>query len=157
MKNNYLVIGLIVIVVLLLAGGGFYFVAGSKDNKQSPEPTPPVEEIVPTISPEKLGLTVSARTDGKAVMFEIANAEGIAGIDYEISYEAEGGIPRGAIGHLDGPQAGESSVETNYIELGSCSSGRCKYDEGVTSVKFTLKITMDNGDVFQAEKTLDLE
>ncbi len=154
MKNKNILVVLI-LVVLLVAGGGIFFVANNSSQKPAPKLPSSQDEVIPTISPDKIGLTVSARDDKKAVKFSIANAAGIAGVDYEISYNAKGNIPRGAIGHLDGPKSAES-IETKYIDLGTCSSGKCKYDEGVTSVKFTLKITMSDGKVYQTEKTLDL-
>lgn len=147
-----------VIVLAILIGGYFAFLkkTPAAPAEQAQQQQPQEEQvIVPTIAPDDLGLSFAARTDGKAVKFSIKNPGGIQSIDYEISYLAKGDIPRGAIGHVD-VKPSESTVSTNYIDLGTCSSGKCKYDEGVTSVKLVLKILKDDGKNYSTEKTLDL-
>lgn len=153
MDNKKAIVAAAVVGIILLAGGGYLLLSP----KQATEPVEPEvqEEVVPTIQPSDLGLTFIARADKKAVKFVITNIEGILSVDYEISYMAKGDIPRGAIGHIEA-QKGDKTIETKYIDLGTCSSGKCKYDEGVTSVKLTLKITKTDGKVYSAEKTLEL-
>ena len=154
MNKNYILIGVIVLIVL---GGLGFWMTGKKSGKEAQEslvPTPEVE-IVPTINPTDLGLKFSARSDNHAVKFAIPNAAGISSIDYEISYLAKGDIPRGAIGHVD-VKPTDTKIETSYIDLGTCSSGKCKYDEGVTSVKLLLKITKKDDKTYQSETSLEL-
>lgn len=155
MENKKVIIGLGIILLLFLAGGGYYFIAGKASKPVEVKSQEQQEEIIPTIVPDQLGLTLMARSDKKAIKFEIANAKDITSVDYEISYLAKGNVPRGAIGTLKAKE-GEVNMSTNYIELGSCSSGKCKYDEGVTSVKLILKINKTNGKAYQTEKALDL-
>ena len=151
MKNkNLLTIGTIVLVVL---GGFFFFNTGKKPETASVFPTPE-EQAVPTLSSQDLGLTFNARSDNKAVKFSIKNASDIESVEYEISYLAKGDIPRGAIGSAT-PKGG--SIDTNYIDLGTCSSGKCKYDEGVHDLKLLLKITKKDGKVYQTEQTLEVQ
>lgn len=149
-------IGIIVIVILI----GVYLVFSKKTPVSPAEQAQQQQQeeeqtVVLTIAPDDLGLSFIARTDGKAVKFSIKNPAGIQSIDYEISYLAKGDIPRGAIGHVD-IKPSDSTISTNYIDLGTCSSGKCKYDEGVTSVKLVLKIVKDDGKNYSTEQTLDL-
>ncbi len=154
-KKIFIIGGVVCGIVLVIVG---YFVFGKK------QPSAPVEQIaqaeeeqvvIATIAPVDLGLTFTARSDSRAVKFAIANLAGIQSIDYEVSYLAKGDIPRGAIGHVE-VKPSEKSVSTNYIDLGTCSSGKCKYDEGVTSVKLLLKIVKDDGKTYSTETFLDL-
>lgn len=154
-KKIMLIVG---IVLLLLFAGGGYFIFSQKTTVMPVEEKAVEEEeqvVIPTLTPENLGLTFVARNDGKAVKFLIGNPAGIKSVDYEISYLAKGDIPRGAIGHVE-VKASDSKIATNYIDLGTCSSGKCKYDEGVVSVKLVLKIDKDDGKTYSAETTLDL-
>ena len=154
MKNKQLLIGA-AIIGLLIVGGAIYTLFS---NKQVPvEPTQQVqEEVIPIINPNDIGLTFTTRADKKAVKFSITNIKDITSVDYEISYVAKGDIPRGAIGHVE-VKAKDKIIETNYIDLGTCSSGKCKYDEGVTSVKLLLKIAKTDGKTYSAETSLSLE
>lgn len=158
MQKNKTLIGIIAFVVLLLVGGGMYFLSSNTSSQtaiEEDEVAAIEEEEILTLSPEEIGLELSARSDKRAVKFVINNPKDITSVEYEVSYFAKGDIPRGAIGRADS-KAGEDTIETKYIDLGSCSSGRCKYDEGVTEVKFTLKITKTDDKVYQVEKSLEL-
>ncbi|OGH18842.1 MAG: hypothetical protein A3F31_04675 [Candidatus Levybacteria bacterium RIFCSPHIGHO2_12_FULL_38_12] len=141
--------------ILLLVLGGGVFVFNSNKNKPVTAPALSQEETVKKLNPEDIGLAFTARNDKKAVKFMIEKIDDISNVDYEISYLAKGDIPRGAIGHAD-PEAGDTKIETNYIDLGTCSSGKCKYDEGVVSVKLLLKVTKKDNSIYSVEKTLDL-
>ena len=155
-QNKKLLIGGIILVLLVLVGGGYYMFSNNKPAVPTQQVVQQVQEdAVPSIKPADLGLTFTARSDGKAVKFVITNIKDITSVDYEISYTAKGDIPRGAIGHVEA-KAGDSQIATNYIDLGTCSSGKCKYDEGVTSVKLVLKITKADGKNYSSEQTLSL-
>lgn len=154
-KNVFIAVG--VVILLIVVGGGYYFFSSSSkklETKVSQEDQQE-EVIVPTLSPKDVGLTFVARSDKKAVKFSLTEASDIKSIDYEISYTAKGDIPRGAIGHLD-VKPTDKKVETNYIDLGTCSSGKCKYDEGVESVKLILKIAKNDDKSYSVEDSLSL-
>lgn len=156
MKNNKILLLIVILILILLVGGGYYILIGSKNSSTNQTaqaiPTP---EVIPTLNPEDLGLKLTARSDGKAVKFEITNIKDIESVEYELTYLAKGDIPRGTIGTVE-IKPTDTKIETKYLDLGSCSSGKCKYDEGVTSVKLVLKITKKDGNVYSAEKSLDL-
>lgn len=157
MQNKNVFIALGVVIFLIVAGGGYFLFSQkpSEEPAKTPEETEEEEVVVPTINPEDLGLTFVARNDKRAVKFTIIEISDIQSVDYEISYLAKGDIPRGAIGHIE-VKPKDKNIETNYIDLGTCSSGRCKYDEAVESVKLILKIVKNDGKSYSAEKSLDL-
>lgn len=156
MKDKKIIIGLVAVLLVVFGGGYYVLSANQTASEETDEQAQIIEETVPTLTPEAIGLTLTARSDNKAVQFAIAKATDITSVEYEISYMAEGDIPRGAIGKVDAIP-GETMIESKFIDLGSCSAGRCKYDTGVTSVMFTLKITKSDGKVYQVEKDLSLE
>ena len=147
---------LLIIAVLLFFGAaiGFYyfFFAGGSQKATEQQPIVAQQEVVPTIAPQSVGLVFEARNDGKAVKFSIEKPDGITSAEYEITYTATGDLERGITGTLDGT----SGWSTEYLDLGSCSSGKCKYDTGVSKVNLLLKITKDNGKVYSVEKSLSL-
>ncbi len=164
LKNKSVLIAVGVVVVVLLALGAFYFVA----NRNAAEPEEQSSEtMVKTITPEEIGLSMSLTPDKKKVQFKIAKAQGIESIEYELVYEAdstaqeksEGGedrVQRGITGEAD-VESGASSYESEELDLGSCSRNVCRYDTGVTSVDITLKLTKNDGNIYNVEDTLQVE
>lgn len=139
------------IVVLLLLLVGFIFLSGRKatDPNQNANALP-TQIPIPTITADSIGLSLKPGVGGKTVIVSLTNVEGITAIEYELSYTSKGDIPRGAIGQLD---LTKKPVKKE-ITLGTCSD-TCHYDEGVTNIKIVLKITKEDGNIYQAEKTLD--
>ncbi len=159
-RNHQIITG--IVVVLLLVSGFLIFGGKSKD-----KPAPSVQDQgVQKISAEELGLTLTAKPDKKAIKFAISKLDGIKSIEYELTYEAdstvqeqsEGGearVQRGITGDAK-VESGKSSYESDWLDLGSCSKNVCRYDSGVKSVNLTLKITKNDGKIYQAEKSLEL-
>lgn len=162
MNNNKAVI-VVILVGLLLVGGVIYFLSSSKKTAPvQPKPQIVEEEVIPTLMPEDLGLEFKASPDKRYVKFIIAKAEGIDTIEYDISYTAvseEGNtVNQGLTGELSQDDAQNGKIETEYRELGTCSTGgKCRFDKGVKDIKLTLKITKTDGKVYMAEKDLSLE
>jgi hypothetical protein len=149
-KKNILIP--VIIVVIILVGASVYLLA---TRKATPTPTniEPTIEVIPTLTPGEIGLTLKAGPGGRTVVMTVTKTKDLTGIDYELSYEAKGGLPRGAIGRADIKTPGE--VVTQEIVLGTCSDV-CHYDEGVTSVNLVVKVTKADGKVYQVEQKLDL-
>lgn len=150
LKNRKVVIaaGIVVLLVLFL---GFLFLSNKSSNNQNNQDTSalPTQIPVPTITADSLGLTLKAGVGGKTVIVTLANVTGITAVEYELSYTSKGDIPRGAIGQLDLTKKPVSKE----ITLGTCSD-KCHYDEEVSNIKIVLKITKDDGKVYQAEQSL---
>lgn len=160
MKNRNTIIAAVVGVVIILGIAGYFFMNGSSKPEPETVSEPTIEEttIIPTINPSDLGLTFTLRSDRKAAKFEIENAKDIQNVEYQISYTKEINgeeVPEGLIGEVK-PKTGQGTISIAYREFGTCSSGTCRYDKVVSFVKLTLKITKDDGKIYQAEETADL-
>lgn len=157
--NKNLLIAIVSVVVIGLAGGAYYFFSSA--SKPSAKPVSiqqEDEQVIPTMSPSDLGLKMSFRSDKKAMKFEIENGKDISLVEYQISYTKEINgeqVPEGLIGEAR-PKDGSSVINIDYREFGTCSRNVCRYDNVVSAVKLTLKITKTDGKVFSAEDTLNL-
>lgn len=152
MKNKQIMIGGALIIVVLIVG---FFVMRGKSNSavpsdatgddalQNAQAFPTVDaSVVVNLKPDKLKREVTLTISG-------VPADTTA-IDYEMSYLAEGNLPKGVIGTID--TNGKSSVEKSGITLGTCSSGACSYDKGVKSIKVSLKFNVASGaKIFEKE------
>ncbi len=148
MRNNRNVFILIAFLVLVLIAGGVYLLL----NKSSVKPLPvTVQETIPTLEAEDIGLTLEMGADGQRVIMTIEKTTDIATVEYQLSYNSEGDIPRGAIGQITVKNPGQPL--TQEIVLGTCSD-TCHYDKDVSNIKLVAKITKTDGKVYQVEASL---
>ncbi|KXK12272.1 MAG: hypothetical protein UZ22_OP11002000071 [Microgenomates bacterium OLB23] len=160
-KNKNMIIVLVVLV--LLVGVGFFFTRGrgaDKSGDSADEEILPDVEVIPTVTEDvKVTITADAKVQ-EASLSIMGVPEGTEAIEYELSYDAlvEGEkVPKGVIGTIEFD--GKEPVKRT-ITLGTCSSGTCKYDKGISTVKATLKFSGSYGDqLFESEYNLggDLE
>lgn len=161
MKDTRVVIAL-VITVLLIAVGGYFIFSGKNNTTTLPE-----EQIeqVESLDASTIGLKLVVKADKKNVRLMIENITGINHIEYEITYDADSRdkearaegvkVPRGFSDEKD--LSGTSGpFESKDYFLGTCSSGTCVADAGVTSVKAIVKVTKADGKVYQSEASVDL-
>ncbi len=164
-KNRTVQIVLGVVLLIAVLGGGYFFIAGKTKSKPQVAQDN-TQDVVYKLSPEELGLSLTAKPDNKAVKFAIAKLDGITSVEYQLTYEAnstaqeqsEGGEPRvqrGITGEAK-IQSGDSSYASPWLDLGSCSKNICRYDTGVKSVALTLKIVKHDGKTYEVTKKLDL-
>lgn len=166
MKNKQIIIAVAVVVVLLLAGGIFVLMKKSPTANSTAEKMASLDEDVIKLSPSDIGLKINALSNNHQIKFSLSKAEGITHIEYELSYEADsaagssedgegsGRITRGVAGEdtIDN----QSTYTSKALDLGSCSSGTCRYDKGVTGVHLLLKVTKSDDKVYQVEDSLQL-
>ena len=112
------------------------------------------------MSPEDIGLELTLRSDGKAVIVKATKVEGIKSFEYELTYDAQvtedgesATVPRGAVGELT-IRGGIAQAE---VDLGTCSANVCKYDKVVSDVKVVIKVNFENGEIGAVEDTILLE
>ncbi|KKQ34421.1 MAG: hypothetical protein US51_C0040G0002 [Microgenomates group bacterium GW2011_GWA2_37_6] len=155
--KNKKVLAAVAVFLILAVLGGALFLTRSKNAS----PVSPTESIVdselPTLDPSDIGMVVTLRPDGKALMFEIAKADDIQTIEYTIEYEKEiegERVPEGIFGLMNIGQDG--ITKTDYREFGTCSSGRCRYDNVVSDITIILKVTKKDGKEYQVEKIVKL-
>lgn len=136
--------------LIVLLGSYFLFFAGKSSNQNT---TPAVvEQTIPTISAEEIGLSLKPGSDGHRVIMAVTKTSDISSLDYELSYTTKGNIPRGAIGHIDVKNGEKVSQE---IYLGTCSDV-CHPDSDVTNIKVVVKVNKTDGKVFQAQASTGL-
>lgn len=163
-QNKTTLITISIIVILILIAGGFFLY---KNKTATPEPEPTQQSnVVEKLSSSQIGLKLEASSDNKKIKFAIDKLTGIKAVSYELTYEADPSAQEKADGADQRVQRGvvgdakftsrDSSYTSPWLDLGSCSSGTCKYDVGVTSVSLVLKITKDDGKVYQSEESLEL-
>lgn len=96
------------------------------------------------------------RADKKAVGFTVTGILPFDNLDYEIVYEADGGM-QGIVGSLTIPE-GEDEITQNDLLLGTCSSlGQvCVYHTGVEAINLTVTLSGSGIPDRILEKTLEL-
>lgn len=141
-KNKPFMIGGIVVIILVLIFG---FTTLTKNKSKTADTTQnvlPQGEVVPTVD-SSVEVGVVSSNDNKEITLTINNSpKGTTSIEYELSYNAKGNVPKGVIGTID--MTNGENIERK-ITLGTCSSGKCIYDEGVTDIKVSLKFNGDYG------------
>jgi len=155
-KGKKLIVISVGVVVIIILGISIFVLSTRQSQPKSPSAQAnqqPGTEIqaIPTITPKEIGLTLTMGSDGKRVIMEIANTKEIQSIDYELDYTSSGGISRGTMGHNDVKNAQPIKQE---IVLGTCSDV-CHYDQDVSNIKLVVKVTKTDGNVYQAQVTLE--
>jgi hypothetical protein len=149
MKNKNLIIYIAIGLVILIGLVAFVFF-GKKAASSVAQNSP--EEVVSTMKPEEIGLTLTASSDNHKLILQIAKTANISKLDYELDYTKKGDIPTGVIGN---PQVKSGQQFKQEIILGTCSDV-CHYDQDVSNIKLVVKVTKTDGTVAQVEKTLEL-
>src|SRR5882757_5458568 len=86
-KNRKVQIALGVVVVIVVLLGGY---VSMNKKAQSTEPSDAQSQmVVEKLSPDAIGLTITANASKKAVKFAISKLEGIKSIEYQLTYEAD--------------------------------------------------------------------
>lgn len=164
MKNKNTLIAVGIVVAVLVGLFAFSFLSNNNASKQDDKQT--ADTTVQTIKPEDIGFKMETTPDKKKVKFSIAKAQGIKALEYQINYEAdstaqeksEGGedrVQRGITGE-EKNISGNTTYESDELDLGSCSKNVCKYDTGVKTVAITLKITKTDDKVYNMQDSLEL-
>jgi len=145
MNRKYILIS--IIIVVLLAGFAAIKLRSSKQ-PDSIEPTPSPTVVLPTVSAD-IKVELTPKNGNREIRLKISGITAdITSIEYELTYMTGAGLTKGVLGKIT-LKEGEREVERDEV-LGTCSSGRCVYDTGVTSVDLTLKFNTESGaSVFQ--------
>ena len=165
--NKKLLIPVVLFVLLALGGGSYFFLSKNSTSTSDEQADQGIlEEIIPTLAPSEIGLKMVARADNRAVKLILSNSKKVSRIEFDLVYDAdqasnfgedEGGAGKVSRNVTDELAVdGKSPFETKYYDLGSCSSGKCRFDTGVTKVITQMKVTMLDGKIFQVEDSLDL-
>ncbi len=140
-NKNMLIVGG---VILLLVVVGLFLTKsrnGADTDQTMEEDVLPDVEILPTVADTvKVDIKADAKKQEATLTINGVPVD-TESIEYELSYESliDGEkVPKGVIGTIEFD--GKEPV-SRKITLGTCSSGTCKYDKGITSIKASLKFT----------------
>lgn len=148
-----IIVGLVIILVVIGIFWGIKNKFSKKIDVAEIIPTPSV--VLPTIS-EDITVELTAKNNNRVVKLRIGGLTAdIESIEYELTYLTGTGLPRGVLGKIN--LSGEKEIIRDDIVLGTCSSGRCVYDTGVTSVDLSLKFNSSSGISSVFQKTYPLE
>ena len=153
MRNKLALAGIGAVIIMAIVVG-FVFMQNSKKTKEAVD-EPTLEETAIQMTPEDIGLVLTPNANNTEVTMEINDVSKFDSFEYEMNYDAEVDgemVPRGAIG--SGEVGGDSI--TRDITIGTCSSGKCKYDTGVTKISFIIRLNLKDGQTGIVKKDLNL-
>lgn len=150
--NKSLSILLIVVIALgIIGGGAFWLFKKSTAPVQDQAVQQDDEASAPELNMDQrpyVSLTPSVDGHNLHLTAKKIPANTIS-LEYTIKYTNAQGVNQGAFG--EGKTNGSTSLDRDVL-LGSCSSGKCKYDEGVEDG--TLTIALRDGDGKLVAKTM---
>ena len=132
---------IIIPIVVLLVVLAWLFWPASKKELDIPTPTRKVEQINKIPVADRPFVTLTPRADGKEVTLVIDNLSNADSAEYELEYQAESLI-QGVFGTIDFSK--DQPPVSKDLLFGSCSKGKCRFDEGVTGGSLTVRF--DGGD-----------
>ncbi|NIO21708.1 MAG: hypothetical protein GTN76_13505, partial [Candidatus Aenigmarchaeota archaeon] len=133
--KRYLPIIIVVLVILLIVGGFWFW--RSRRASQEESGLEPEGVLIETTLEERPYITLTPSSDGHWLTIDVTRIQDAESLEYELLYETEGGATQGSISSV------KLKGETTYskrILLGSESSGKFKYDEGVTQGTVTVRL-----------------
>ncbi len=157
--RNILIIAAIVVVLLI---SGFLFVRSRNTSKQvQTEEALEETEIIPTVD-SSVKVDLEVLPGKREVILTVKNPPpGTNTIEYELTYDAEGQGPQGAIGQCSKKKTDPEACDFRQlasgkkITLGTCSSGTCVYHKVLGSIHLSLIFSGEYGEkIF--EKDYDL-
>lgn len=141
MKKIIIITGIIILIVLGIIVTWTIRSSGKKEITQE-IPTPTI--ALPTVSSD-ISVDLKAKLDNKAVALTIKGlSSSVESVEYELTYTTGAGLPRGVLGKIY-VKNNEKEISRDDIVLGTCSSGKCVYDTGVTSIDLSLKFNTPEG------------
>lgn len=159
LKNKKILGVIAVFVILILVGGGFFLIKSNNSSSDSASPDDQfASEDLPSLSPEDIGMIVTVRKDNKALMFELTKADDIKHVEYTIEYNKDidgETVPEGIFGVMNISEDG--ITKTDFREFGTCSAGKCRYDNVNSDVTIVLKVTKKDGRDYQVKKVVKIE
>ena len=132
-KKIILAVSAVIIIGLVL-----WFTVFKKP-KSAPQ-TLVVEQAQPLSFEEMPLVLLSPKEKGHELLLQVKGTKNTDSLEYELIYELEDGLTRGASGEIE---LAQEEGEKNIL-LGTCSSGTCKYDEGIIGGELTISLKKGN-------------
>lgn len=154
LKKFNVIIAVVILAVLVIGAVAVKTLTAPKTNVADVTPTP--AGAFPTVD-SSVVVDLTFTNNKRSMVLNIKNIPGgITSVDYEISYDTAGGIPKGNIGTIRLNGEKEVTRSGEELTLGTCSRGVCKYYDGVSKVSLSLKFNKSDGSasVFQKDYSL---
>lgn len=153
LKNKKAVAASLVVAVLIIVGGIFFFVSSNRSKQSQLQDVLENEEAIPTVD-ASVQVNLKAKVGKKEVELSVKNIpSGTKSVEYELSYDAQGQGPQGAIGTVE--LKTKESFLTKTVTLGTCSSGTCVYHTVLGPVRLSLIFNGSYGQrIFEKEYEL---
>lgn len=150
--RRILIIFIIILIGLLTAGGAFWLLRGDSKPQNAEEDKPIKEETVKELPiEERPFVSLTPRADGHEFHLSVSGIPNSAdSLEYELVYKVASGVTQGVPGTVK--LSGKTSIERDLL-LGTCSSGKCRYDEGVEKGMFTVRLRDDDGKLISKLET----
>lgn len=140
--KKYLLILIGVAIGLGIVLGGFWFFLSLTRVPAQKEESKEKEVLRELKVDERPYINLTPRKDGHELTLAIAKIpSGVNTIEYELGYKNKDNVQQGATGQIN---ITSPSVERKIL-LGTCSSGRCRYDEGVEQGTLSLRLRDEDG------------
>jgi len=154
------ILGAVVVVVLgLLVGGAFVLFPKNSDTSTNSSDS---FKHAKKMKPEDIGLNLTVRPDKKGVLMKITKLDGIASVEYDLSYDAkvtdegeDAVVPKGVSGSPIEVKSGVKEISRD-LELGTCSKNVCKYDNVVSDISVAIRVNFANGEVGEVTTKISL-
>lgn len=143
-KPKILIVLIVIGIVIAIFGGGFLIFKRilTKEHKGDSPTSSTISSLLLVDSDVKIDL--KSTNGGREVILTISDfPNDVNSVDYELTYTTKEGLPRGVLGTIR--VENNNRVLERLITLGTCSSGKCVYDENVGKVTVTLKFNSPNG------------
>lgn len=140
MKKKYLPLLLFIVGLGVVTAAVFVFIRGRNRGDSLEEETALLRDVPLS---ERPIATLTPSEDGHWLKLEVEKFEiEAASLDYELLYKLPDGRTQGVPGTID--LEGQDSIERDLL-LGSESSGKFRYDEGVEDGTLTLRFRNEQG------------
>ena len=128
-----------IIPAALIIGAVAFFIS-VKRNANAPieqdTPARRMEQINKIPVKDRPYVTLTPRTDGREVTMIIDNIKNATRAEYELEYQA-GSMIQGVFGTIDFSK--ETLPVSKKLLFGTCSKGKCRYDENVSGGSLTIR------------------
>lgn len=140
MKRVVLIAGIVVVVVLIFVGMRFLL----RSSSQAPENTQIPTKVKEFSLEEKPYITLTPTVDGHRIILNLTRLPKEAkSVDYELVYTVENGKTQAVVGSFKNLE-NMQKLEKELL-LGSCSSGKCRYDKGVEKGELVVALRNEDG------------
>jgi hypothetical protein len=125
------------IITAVVLGISLSFPTAVQAKRKLPSP-----KAVSTTKSATSGVTVKVkfRSDRKGVILNFGNLTAATGVSYDLIYDT-----RGTTQNAGGAVKISSATASTEVIFGTCSTGVCRYDTGISNAKLQVFITLKNG------------